>query len=155
MKDLGDLGGGYSEGYGINDMGQVVGKSGTRAGATEHAFLYSDGVMQDLGTLGERMSIACGINNSGQITGASATVDGLVHAFLYSNGAMTDLNTLVDQGSGWTLLMGNAINDSGQIVGYGTNPAGREEAFLLTPIPEPATLLLLGLGGMLLRSRKF
>ena len=30
----------------------------------------------------------------------------------------------------------NAVNDSGQIVGYGTNPTGQTHAFLLTPLPQ-------------------
>lgn len=49
---------------------------------------------------------------------------------------MLDLNSLLkDSGSGWTLEVANAINDKGQIVGYGLNPLGQTEAFLLTPVP--------------------
>ena len=51
VTDLGTLGGDSSDGYAINDSGQVAGFSDTSADEF-HAFLYSDGVMQDLGTLG-------------------------------------------------------------------------------------------------------
>jgi probable HAF family extracellular repeat protein len=60
---------------------------------------------------------------------------------------LTDLNSLVP-GSGWTLESATAINDSGQIVGMGTNPAGQGDAFLLTPVPEPCTLALLDIGAI-------
>jgi probable HAF family extracellular repeat protein len=49
--NLGDLGGGFSEGNAINDSGQVAGDSFTGAsGNPIHAFVY-DGSMHDLGTL--------------------------------------------------------------------------------------------------------
>jgi probable HAF family extracellular repeat protein len=102
--------------------------------------------MTDLGTLpGGSSSIAHGINDSGQVVGWADTSGGNWHAFLYSNGAMADLNALVPA-SGWTLENANAINDSGQIVGYGINPSGSTDAFLLTPTPEPSTLVLLAAG---------
>jgi probable HAF family extracellular repeat protein len=65
MKDLGTLGGGSSEAYGINDSGRVIGGSNTSSGE-RHAFLYENGQMKDLGTLGgTTMSIANPINDSG------------------------------------------------------------------------------------------
>ena len=69
-------------------------------------------------------------------------------AFLYSNGTMVNLNGIVDPGSGWTLEYASAVNDSGQIVGYGINSTGVTHAFLLTPIPEPSTFVLLGVGAI-------
>jgi probable HAF family extracellular repeat protein len=67
---------------------------------------------------------------------------------------MIDLNTLIDPASGWTLQYASAINDVGQIVGYGLNPSGQQDAFLLDPVPEPGTMPLLALGGLsLLRWR--
>ena len=65
---------------------------------------------------------------------------------------MIDLNTLIDIGSGWTLQGAMDINNEGWIVGYGINPDGYQSGFLLTP--EPSTLLLLGLGVMILKKRR-
>jgi probable HAF family extracellular repeat protein len=112
MKDLGTLGGGSSEAYGINDSGRVIGGSNTSSGE-RHAFLYENGQMKDLGTLGGGYSQATAINNSGQVVGQSSTSSGEVHAFLYEDGQMKDLGTL----GGTTMSIANAINDSGQVVG--------------------------------------
>jgi probable HAF family extracellular repeat protein len=57
---------------------------------------------------------------------------------------MTDLNSLIDSASGWTLENAEAINNSGEIVGYGSNTNSGCEAFLLTPVPEPTSLVLIG-----------
>ena len=158
MQDLGTLGGIYgSSAYGINASGQVVGYSYITGAGNNifsnvfHAFLYSNGTMQDLGTLGGSDSQANGINDSGEVVGESDTTnDSAQHAFLYSNGSMTDLNSLISPSSGWTLLDATAVNDNGQIAGYGVNPEGNDEAFLLTPnsnsVPLPPALLLLAPG---------
>src|SRR6516165_9664411 len=77
ITDLGSLGAGASNAFGINDRGQVVGESNT-TGLT-HAFLYSGGQILDLGTLAVGTlgaeSWATGINNRGQVVGRS-TVPG-------------------------------------------------------------------------------
>jgi hypothetical protein len=55
------------------------------------------------------------------------------------------LNTLIDPLSGWELLSADGINDAGQIIGIGLI-GGENRAYLLTPVPEPATWLMLVLG---------
>ena len=69
---------------------------------------------------------------------------------------MQDLNSLISPGSGWTLAQAKAINNLGDIVGYGTSPQGNTEAFLLTPTPEPtpAALLAFAGAGMLLLGKR-
>ena len=109
----------------------------------------------DLGTLGSSSSEALSINDRGQIVGGATNSSSYVRACLFDPtgaGNNIDLNTLLPPGSGWTLETANSINNNGWIVGQGINPAGYEHAYLL--IPEPATILLLGLGVLILRKCK-
>ena len=156
MTNLGELPGGfnYSRAYGINNAGQVVGASEAATGT--RAFLWQNGVMTNLGDLpgGIDSSYARGINNAGQVVGDSDN-----RAFLWQDGVMTDLNTVSGiAGTGWNLAVATAINDAGQIVGYGNNPLGAESAFILTPVPEPEVYLMMGVGvclaGVIARRRK-
>ena len=72
--DLGTLGGGFSDAFGINNDPNsvlVVGRS-TRADGFLHAFFWrSPGPMVDLGTFGGGNSLAADINDHGLIAGTS------------------------------------------------------------------------------------
>ena len=138
MLNLGTLPGGAvrfggSAASAMNDLGQVAGDSYCGKGC-QHAVLWSKtkGSILDLGVLpGANFSIAHGINNIGQVVGASDYISW--HAFVWSpSTGMLDLNNLIPANSGWLLQVANAINDQGQIVGYGT-VNGQIDAFLLTP----------------------
>jgi probable HAF family extracellular repeat protein len=150
MHDLGTLGGPYSWAYGINASGEVVGWASDPSDDSR-AFLWLPAPayglpagMHDLGTLGGLYSHANGINASGYIVGAARTASDQHHASLWHSGVMYDLNDLLPVGSGWELISASAINDRGQIVGSGSIN-GETHAFLLTPIPEPSMLGLVGL----------
>ena len=115
MQDLGTLGGTFSQGYAINDSGQVAGRAYPAEG-NPHAFLWDGTRMQDLGTLGGPGSEGVAINASGQVTG---TVNGAAgtHAFLWDGTTMRDLGVADGLAGGFTV--GRAINDAGQVTGYG------------------------------------
>ena len=152
MTSLGTLGGDNSLPTGINDAGQIVGSSATADDPAGDAFLYSGGVMTDLGTLGGDNSGAYAINASGEVVGTSATTgDAAFDAFLYTTSSgMIDLNSLLPAGSGWSLQVATAINDSGLVVGFGINPEGQQDAFLMDTTPEPASMALFGAGAAIL-----
>ena len=156
LTDLGTLGGASSFAMAINGSGQVVGAADTSDGSY-HAFIDSNGTMVDLG-ISSGVSRANSINNSGQAVGyfdynSPATP---IRAFLYSKGAVYDLNNLIPSNSGWALDSASGINNLGQIIGWGTNQNGYADSFLLTPVPEPATLMVLALGfaGVALKRRR-
>jgi probable HAF family extracellular repeat protein len=141
---------------GINDGGQVVGAM-NEGGNIVHGFLYSNGTTTDLGTIGTNeltdWSYAEGVNDLGEVVGYSTY--NAYTAFLYSNGQMINLNSLLPTGAqaaGWYLGDATAINDEGQIVGWGWTPAGHVDAFLLSPtsLPEPSSLAMLSLICLLL-----
>ena len=101
-----------------------------------------------LGTLGQSASRALDVNDMGQVVGSVGQNDSSpVAAFLWQDGTMYDLNTLVLDGSGYVVRQAYAINNAGQIVGT-ARYNNQTRAVLLTPVPEPSTFVLLGLGAL-------
>ena len=115
--------------YAINDSGQVAGRIGDIG--SFRAVLWDKGSMTMLP--GAEPSQAFGVNNRGDVVGTYTPSGTTFHAALWRDGVRYDLNDLVADpklGLHWA----NAINDAGQIVGFGIwKSDGREVAFLLTP----------------------
>ena len=151
------LGVGRSDTYGVNGKGRVTGQAVAENGGYR-AFLYSNGTMTDLSAVNGVGSIGWEINDAGEVVGQNSTASGVPVAFLYSGGHMVDLNTLLPSGSAWIVSGAYALNDNGQIAGYGTiTGSGQQDAVLMTPVPPAAWLLasgLLGLVGMARRKIK-
>jgi len=119
VVDLGTLGGGISNAYGVNDLTQVVGVSQI-AGGFNHGFLWmKPHGMKDLGTLGGNFSSAQAINDASEIVGQAATSQSTADAFLRKGSTMQDLGSL-----GGSSSQANAINfnpltqDFSQIAGW-------------------------------------
>lgn len=137
MKDLGTLPGGVTSiANAINTNGVIVGQSdGTNTGGQWHAVLWNaSGKIQDLGMLKSGIySIAFGVNDFNVVVGYCNLSNGAVRAIRWTSaGGMQDLNSLIPSNSGWALINANAINNVGQITGYGTK-GGYNHAFVLTP----------------------
>jgi probable HAF family extracellular repeat protein len=117
--DLGTLGGTNSYAVHINASGQVVGYSDTTGDAATHATLWNGATKTDLGTLGGTNSYAYAINAFGQVVGLSDTAgDAATHAILWNGTTKTDLGTLSEA---YSYSQANAINASGQVVGWVAN----------------------------------
>jgi len=175
VTNLGNLGTdaagiGFSYGVAINASGQVAGYSGVYDAAGNYkgqAAFRSDGTtMTNLGNLGTDasgfgFSYAEAINARGAIVGYSnvdSDADGFFdrfHALYWDRSELFDLNDLVSLKSYEYLESASAINDAGQIVGYGRNTNnGSFFAFRIdirdALVPVPGTVALLGLGLALL-----
>ena len=162
MTDLGALalsgdGSDDSEGYGINDLNEVVGISTTAiparnsdnqacsdCGVASHAFLWRAGKMQDLGNLASIPgwdSHADSISDAGEIVGWSdSIVNGASthRAFLYVDGQMLNLQFYVhDRDPNVRLTEAVGINCLGWIVanGFNVNSPDVARAYLLIPRP--------------------
>lgn len=141
IRDLGPADGPHSWAYGINDFGQVVGRSADQAFRTAP---NGEG-LQTLGTLGGTESEALAINNEGVVVGRSLTSNGAWHAFVFgaSGDSMIDLNNLIALDGGDYFIAATAISDNGSIVANTLLGA----AYLISPIPEvsSAAMFLFGI----------
>jgi probable HAF family extracellular repeat protein len=124
IKNLGTLGGHQSVAYDINNMGQTVGTSTTKAGKF-HAFIYQAGTMKDLGALSGGTSEANAINDAGVVVGYSTLLSGAERAVRWQNGTKKNLGTLGGRNS-----RANDINADGTIVGWSDTKSGERHAFV-------------------------
>ncbi len=137
----------FSQAVGINDAGQVIGNGEVYDSSHEDrglaAFLYQKGksiTLGDFGTdsQGRSFAYAAAINARGDVLGASSVYDSQ-HVyqgddlFLYRDGVLTDISQSLSGDAGWTNLVPLALNNSGQILGYGVLNGSATEAFLLSP----------------------
>ncbi|MGK2942268.1 MAG: hypothetical protein ACSLFJ_11400 [Immundisolibacter sp.] len=128
VVDLGAVdGGNSSEAAGINNSGQVVGRTtgyinigGNSFFTPNVAFLHSNGVLNALGEqIGLLQSAAIGINDNGQIAGNDY---GSGNAFLYDS--LTAATKFIPSLPGDTTNYALAINNSGQVIGHSYNNLG-------------------------------
>lgn len=109
-----------SQGFGINDAGQVTGLTASCG------FVSEDGEIQVLnnllgvcGSSATASSTGVAINAAGNIAGYSTAKGGGVHAVYFSQGKIKDLGTL-----GGTDSYGYGVNGGGQVTGYSALASG-------------------------------
>lgn len=152
MRDLGTLGGNTGFVNWINDAGDIVGKADLPGPSPQDhdAVLWTKEVIHDLGTLpGDSCANAYYVNARGQVVGTSENRDLCLvptgeHAFLWEHdGPMVDLNSLIAPGSSLQLTFAVAINDRGEIAGFGVPTGCRPQdvdfcghAYVLIPCDE-------------------
>lgn len=122
MRDIGTLGGDFSDGASINDHGQIAGTSTTIPNVGQfdiRGFLYTAGSFQNLGVLdGGPDSEGTAVNDNGVVAGnAYLPSPSPVEAFIYIGGQIQNL--LVGGGSSAT-----GINDQNEVVGFSDNLVG-------------------------------
>jgi probable HAF family extracellular repeat protein len=139
--DLGNLGStAVNAALGINNRGEVVGASSLRDDSTPFkgtvGFLWTrqHGV-KNLGTLpGDVASVAGAINDAGEIVGISIDAAGNLRAVYWQNGIPVDLNSQVAAGSNLYLMWAAAINNRGEITGWGVDSStGEIHTYLAVP----------------------
>jgi probable HAF family extracellular repeat protein len=139
FNDIGSLGGNYCYVTGINNKGDLIGSSNLTVDGPQHALLYTDGHVLDING-SSTSSEAFGINDAGDVVGWSDDFGG----FLYSGGSITYLSSLF--GPFVHIDRTVDINNSGQILTWGTVDGADGDVVLLTPVPEPSMAVLLGAG---------
>jgi hypothetical protein len=155
LTSLGD-GTRFSQAMGLNDAQVVVGSSSTGQTVGEligsssttsitRAFVWQAGAITELSPLNlytpanngpttNYHSVAMDINNAGLVVGNSQRTSGSpAVATLWEGGLPVDLNTLIPASS--------------DIVGFGMFN-GSSRAYLLTAVPEPSSLVMLGVAGV-------
>lgn len=155
LLELGTLGGASSEAFDVNNAGFVVGRSYTTDNRSIEAFIYEPNAtpkIRGLGQLDSRFTFsqANAINADRDVVGTALATTGIAryHATIVAgadpSAKLIDLNTRINCSVGteprWTLTEAVAINDSGQIIGYGSY-GGQIRSFLLTPSNDTSPIV--------------
>lgn len=153
LVELDGLGGSASTANAVNNSGVVVGSSQVTENKSTQGFVYDASktpAIAAIGLLDENFvfSSANAINSNGLIVGVAQASSSptFYHAVAYDSAMSTpvlvDLNTRIhcdaDPLQRWVLAEAVAVNDAGEIIGYGSK-GSVTKAFLLRPASDGVT----------------
>lgn len=124
---------------GINNSGLIVG-SFTDSASLRHGYIFNGNTFSIFDAPGSSDTFFLGISNNGQILGRYNDASG-AHNFALNNGVYESIDFSIP-GVSTTILYG--INNAGQIVGTAYGGANGAYGVVLTPVPLPAGMWLLG-----------
>ncbi len=122
----------------INNSDDIAGFFTDSSGVT-HGFIDNGGVFSTVDPAGSTETQLLGLNDNG-IADGFAVIGGVQHGILFDS--LTNAFTILDPpGSTSTTL--NGLNDAGDVVGFFVDASGNTDGALGTPVPEPATWLMM------------
>ena len=130
LHELETLGGTFSDAYGINRHGEIVGQATLPNETYEfaHAVSWNKDGITDITPFQSDWSVASSINTKGETVGAYFNSEGLLRAVLWNKKGVYPLGTLGgDQSEAYW------INDKGEAVGWCDLPEGGWHACRWTP----------------------
>ncbi|MCO5298114.1 MAG: PEP-CTERM sorting domain-containing protein [Fimbriimonadaceae bacterium] len=143
--------------FGVGNGGHIVGSSMLNQGSGL-PFIWTDagGMVEIPLPTGTSQGSARAVNASGWAVGTASSAFAI--PFLYDGSQTYALGDLLPAGSGWDLSTNTSssamgISDGGIIVGTGVHN-GNTRAYAMVPVPEPATMAVLGLGAVALLRRR-
>lgn len=129
----------------INNLGQAVGEESLGLGNGYGGVLIDDGVATSFGTGFRPFQVS----DTGQMTGLSEDAQ---DRLVYRDGVVERIDDLLP--IGWDITILGEINIHGQMLVRGNYEGGPIKQLLLTPVPEPASCIALGLGVLLILRRR-
>jgi probable HAF family extracellular repeat protein len=137
VTDLPQLAGGDSTASAINDSGQIVGSSASRAGVGRATYWHQDKIAVLHSSHTEYSSAnGDGINSQGNIVGYATTAKGRQYAALWpeTTSEPVDLNTVISQSDAAEVTLSEAvgINDKCEIAVAGHDNHGKLQSYVLT-----------------------
>ena len=102
---------GFTETFGINNSGQIVGYFDS---PQRHGFLYSGGTYTTLDVPMASSTEADGINDLGHVVGTYRDSGFRFHGYIYRNGTYTTL----DDPLGTVETVAQGVNNADQVVGF-------------------------------------
>lgn len=135
----------------VNNAGSVVGGFTTKTPGEGHGYLRDpDGTFHQIDFPGSKVTEAWGINNLGVIVGIYGDQKDVFHGFVLNGGQFSSLDYVDPNHDPNTVAI--AINDKGQIAGVSWGDVtnyGFQADPVLSSVPEPATLALVGISLLL------